>query len=104
MLDALDDQSRDGAIVFLGRMQTAEGGLRANTQIPAADLLSTFTGLQTLDALDAREAVDRQAARQYVLWLRRSEGGFSAGIWDDATDVEYAFYGLGSLALLSADA
>ena len=27
------------------------------------------------------------------------EGGFRGGIWDEATDVEYTFYGIGSLAL-----
>ena len=26
-------------------------------------------------------------------------GGFRGGLWDDRTDVEYTFYGLGTLAL-----
>ncbi len=28
-------------------------------------------------------------------------GGFRGGLWDDRADVEYTFYGLGCLAILS---
>jgi geranylgeranyl transferase type-2 subunit beta len=82
-------------------MQTAEGGLRANARIPVADLLSTFTGLVALAALDSPAAVDRAAARRFVLALQQPAGGFHAGAWDQVADVEYTFYGLGAMALLS---
>ena len=85
---------------FLVDMQTDEGGLRANTRIPIADLLSTFTGGLTLLDLDAFDEIDVDAYRRFVNDMERSEGGFQAAAWDDAHDVEYSFYGLGCLALL----
>jgi geranylgeranyl transferase type-2 subunit beta len=42
-------------------------------------------------------------AFHYVKSLEQSEGGFLGGAWDEATDVEYTFYGLGSLAILNDD-
>ncbi len=78
-----------------------EGGIRANARVPLADLLSTFTGLWTLDRLGALERIDCTAARDYVRSLELAQGGFHGGLWDDGTDVEYTFYGLGVLALLA---
>ena len=101
LLDAVDEPTRRGAAGFLGRMQNAEGGLRANTRIPVADLLSTFTGLVALADLEGLAGVDTAAARRYVEALRQPDGGFRGGAWDDAADVEYTFYGLGTLALLA---
>ena len=89
------------AAAFLAAMQNVEGGLRANARIPAADLLSTFTGLVALADLDALSAVDPARAQRYVESLDQPGGGFRGGLWDDAADVEYTFYGLGSLALLA---
>ena len=103
LLDAMDEPTRRGAIGFLAEMQNAEGGLRANTRIPVADLLSTFTGLVALADLDGLALVDTAAARRYVLALELPDGGFRSGIWDDNADVEYTFYGLGTLALLAAE-
>ena len=34
--------------------------------------------------------------------VKGSDGGFRGAAWDDGHDVEYTFYGLGSLALLVA--
>ena len=78
-----------------------EGGLRANARVPLADLLSTFTGLWTLDQLGALDRIDRDAARAYAESLQCDAGGFHGGFWDGGTDVEYTFYGLGVLALLA---
>ncbi len=97
----LDEPTRVGAARFLAAMQNFEGGLRANTRIPAADLLSTFAGLVALVDLDALAQIDRDAARRYVRSLELAEGGFRGGIWDDRADVEYTFYGLATLALLA---
>jgi geranylgeranyl transferase type-2 subunit beta len=88
-------------IPFLTSMASPEGGLRANTRAPVADLLSTFTGLWTLSQLYALDQMDLAAIRSYVQALQLSNGGFRAGLWDDRTDVEYTCYGLGVLALLS---
>jgi geranylgeranyl transferase type-2 subunit beta len=91
-------------IEFLAQMRSEdEGGLRANDRIPLADLLSTFTGCWTLAQLGALERIDTQKAFHYVKSLERPEGGFRGGVWDEDTDVEYTFYGLGSLALLYSE-
>jgi geranylgeranyl transferase type-2 subunit beta len=100
MLGGLDGPTRAAARRFLAAMQTQEGGLRANTRIPLADLLSTFTGLVALDQLGAASAIDTAAALRFVKSLEQPHGGFRAGAWDDAVDVEYTFYGLGALAVL----
>ncbi len=92
---------QNAAVRFLAKMQNAEGGLRANNQIPLADLLSTFTGLLSLADLDRLDAVDLQAARKYVARLDSPQGGFLAGSWDETVDVEYTSYGLAAMALLA---
>src|SRR6185436_6667663 len=58
ILGALDEQTRGETIDFLAEMQTDEGGLRANTRIPIADLLSTFTGVLTLQDLGGDQEID----------------------------------------------
>ena len=97
--DSLDDEVRDRALDFLVNMQTDEGGLRANTRIPIPDLLSTFTGALTLLDLGAGNDFDALAARQLAESLQLPTGGFRGGAWDPGDDVEYTFYGIGTLAL-----
>ena len=102
IVGGLDELVQASAANFLTAMQTSEGGLRANSRLPVADLLSTFTGLVALEDLQARTRIDAAAVRRFVETLDQPTGGFRAGIWDDAVDVEYTFYGLGTLALLTA--
>ncbi len=98
----LTTELREQVIEFLMEMPSPmEGGLRANGRAPAADLLSTFTGLWTLDQLGALDRVDLDSARRYAQSLELDDGGFHGGLWDDGTDVEYTFYGLGIRALLT---
>ncbi len=104
VLEAIDDETREVTIDYLAEMQNEEGGLLANTRIPVADVLSTFTGTLTLGDLDGLARLDLLAARRYVESMQRAGGGFHGGQWDDATDVEYTFYGLGAAALLTAGA
>ena len=101
ILNVKEAALRDGAIRFLTGMQTTEGGLRANTRIPVADLLSTFTALLSLAELGGLDQIDGPSAMRYVLSLESPEGGFRGGVWDREIDVEYTFYGLGALALLA---
>lgn len=104
ILDSLDDDARAATLDFLAQMQTDEGGLRANTRIPIADLLSTFTGLLTLQDLNGSRQVNLGALQRYVHGMARPEGGFHGAAWDTAHDVEYSFYGLGCMALLANEA
>ncbi len=87
-------------IEYLAEMPSMEGGLRANDRIPLADLLSTFTGCWTLEQLGALDRINLDQAFHFVKALELETGGFLGGAWDEATDVEYTFYGLGSMALL----
>jgi geranylgeranyl transferase type-2 subunit beta len=100
MLGGLDPAERAGIIEFLASMQNDEGGLRANTRIPIADLLSTFTGCLTLRDLGALSEVDEGAAARFARAMECEHGGFRGGELDPGHDVEYTFYGLGCLALL----
>lgn len=84
---------------FLVEMSSMEGGLRANDRIPLADLLSTFTGSWTLTQLGAFERLKPRQLYAFAESVQEEAGGFRGGIWDEAADVEYTFYGLGTLAL-----
>jgi geranylgeranyl transferase type-2 subunit beta len=104
ILGELDDTARSGTADFLAGLPSPfEGGLRANDRIPAADLLSTFTGGWTLDQLGAADRLDWPAVRSYAEECERPIGGFRGGLWDEQTDVEYTFYGLGTLALAALE-
>jgi geranylgeranyl transferase type-2 subunit beta len=103
ILNALDDELREDTIEFLGEMQTDEGGLRANTRIPIADLLSSFTGFLTLIDLGGGKKIDRTQLLRYANRLQQLDGGFHGAEWDKVCDVEYTFYGIGCLALIHAD-
>lgn len=102
--DALTDEARAEVIDFLAALPSPlEGGFRANDRIPAADLLSTFTASWTLAQLGAADRLDLSSVRDYVESCELPTGGFRGGLWDEGDDVEYTFYGLGTLAL-TADA
>src|SRR5262249_6895586 len=101
MTGSLTDEIRTTTASFLAATVSDEGGLRANGRVPLADLLSTFTGLWTLSEFGALDRVDGRAALQYARAIERPEGGFHGGAWDTGHDVEYTFYGLGTIALLA---
>lgn len=101
ILDALDEDTAQQTVDFLCEMQTMEGGLRANTRIPVADLLSTFTGLLTLVDLGAAHELDLRSIQLYAEQLQVEVGGYRGALLDPGHDVEYSFYGLGTDALLT---
>ncbi len=100
ILNSLNKETRESTIGFLLEMNTDEGGMRANTRIPFADLLSTFTCMLTLEDLDAIHELDLPALRRYVDSMATTDGGFRGAELDPENDIEYSFYGLGALALL----
>ena len=100
MLDQVNEEVKELTIDFLFEMQTDEGGLRANTRIPIADLLSSFTGGLTLQDLGGFDEIEVDPYAKFVDSLQLPTGGFQAAAWDEAHDVEYTFYGLGCLALI----
>lgn len=99
-LGRLDIQHELDTVEFLLEMQSEEGGLTANTRIPFADLLSSFTGLTTLVDLNASENLSIPRLVQYAESMQSaSAGGFVGFALDQTPDVEYTFYGLATLAM-----
>lgn len=102
-LGAMDHDIADDILAFLTDVISAEGGFQANTRIPFADGLSTFTALLTAQDLGRRDLISPD---KILNWLQtaieRPEGGFRGASWDQQADVEYTFYGLGILGLLYA--
>ncbi|QDT01827.1 Prenyltransferase and squalene oxidase repeat protein [Rubripirellula lacrimiformis] len=98
-LDLIDQFDFTDTAEFLAEMQSDEGGLTANTRIPFADLLSSFTGLLTLSDLQAHDRVDIPAIQRYAMSMQSPSGGFVGFSLDQTADVEYTFYGLATLSL-----
>ncbi|MBW3543558.1 MAG: terpene cyclase/mutase family protein [Planctomycetes bacterium] len=100
ILGGMDDEIRDDVQRFLLEVRSGEGGFQANTRIPFADGLSTFTGLLTVQHLALPDVIDEAAVERFVSGeLEFPTGGFRGAAWDDQADVEYTFYGLANLAL-----
>jgi geranylgeranyl transferase type-2 subunit beta len=104
MLNAIEERILNGVPEFLLSLQTDDGGWAANTRIPLADVLSTFTALVTLIDLGAAKQANLANAANYIHSMARPGGGFAGFELDPAKDVEYTFYGLGGLALLANEA
>ncbi|MEO1997361.1 MAG: prenyltransferase/squalene oxidase repeat-containing protein [Planctomycetaceae bacterium] len=101
MLGGLDDEIRRDVREFLIEVRSDEGGFQANSRIPFADGLSTFTGLLTVQDLNLEGVLDPGRVERFQTeWLEFPTGGFRGASWDEQADVEYTFYGLGTLALL----
>lgn len=98
--DNLDADLADrGRAFFLG-MLGEEGGFKANGRIPFSDVLSTFTSLWSLEDMGGVTNVPLDRVKAFLDNVALPGGGFRGGSWDAGADVEYTFYGLGSLALI----
>jgi geranylgeranyl transferase type-2 subunit beta len=100
-LGCLTEDTSAGVIEFLAEQQVEGSGFAANTRMPMADLLSTFTASLTLHDLNALDQVELGDVKNYVHSMERPGGGFAGFELDPADDVEYTFYGLGTLAILA---
>lgn len=97
----MDDELRGDIHEFLTLVTSNEGGFQANTRIPFADGLSTFTGLLTAIDLNLNHLLTPSVVEKYIMnSLELSSGGFKGAEWDEQADVEYTFYGLGVLGLV----
>ena len=104
-MDAMDNDIADDVLGFLTDVTSAEGGFQANTRIPFADGLSTFTGLLTAQDLGRRDVIPPDRILHFVTTsLELPTGGFRGASWDQQADAEYTFYGLGILGLLFSGA
>jgi geranylgeranyl transferase type-2 subunit beta len=103
MTDRLDMAMRAKVGGFLATVKHKQGGFQANTRMPIADGLSTFTGAVTALDLGFDDMIDPNLEESFVAdQLEVAAGGFRAAGWDDQPDVEYTYYGLGVLSLLWA--
>ncbi|MDP6438431.1 MAG: terpene cyclase/mutase family protein [Candidatus Brocadiia bacterium] len=89
-----------GTVEFVASMQRPDGGFGAHRRVPVSDLMSTFTALVTLAEGDAMGRVNMASVGRFVKALAGPDGGFRGTTLDDATDLEYTYYGLGALGLL----
>lgn len=103
VLGGLDDDIIADVLGFLTDVASSEGGFQANTRIPFADGLSTFTGLLTAQDLGSDDLLPPRRIEEFVSGaLESPDGGFMGASWDQQSDAEYTFYGLGTLGLLNA--
>jgi len=101
ILEAMDEEICEDITHFLKEVRSDEGGFQANTRIPFADGLSTFTGLLTIQDLQLPQFMKLgQVQKFFETQLEFPTGGFRGASWDEQADVEYTFYGLGTLSLI----
>jgi geranylgeranyl transferase type-2 subunit beta len=100
ILQGGDDTITNGVVRWLKTQQTPSGGWLAAPDAPAPDLLSTYTAVFNLVLLDQLSKAEMASALRFLKTCQpTSGGGFTAGPWDTAADVEYTSYGLSLLAL-----
>ncbi len=100
--EAITAELTESTVDFLVEAIGPEGGIRANDRVPLCDLLSTFTGAWTLAELGSFQSLDTKALGAFLDAVEQPEGGYFAGVWDEAADVEYTFYGLALRSLNAA--
>jgi hypothetical protein len=83
--------------VALKDMQEENGGFKADALAPIPDLLSTATSLFALKNYGIRPKYE---PLDFIEAHFSENGGFSATLFDDRSDMEYVFYGLLALGSL----
>lgn len=96
-----DRPTFDAAGAALVELQDESGGVRAHGAAPMADLMSTFTVMESLRSTRQMGRLRLAGAGRYVRGLALASGGFRGVAGHGEADVEYTFYGVGALALLS---
>jgi len=104
MFDALDEATATKAARFVLSMQRDDGGFAAHAEAPFSDLLSTFTAAVVLSRLGLARRARLGSMARFAGSLALPDGGFRGAAADDAGDVEYTYYGLGTLGLLALEA
>ncbi len=102
MVPDVDAGPVSGAVEFLINMLCPEGGFAAGARAPQPDLMSTFTAMVTLFSLGVASDIKLAPVGRFVRDLALPNGGFAGTPGDRVADVEYTYYGLGTLALLAA--
>ena len=95
------ERSNEKHAEFLAGMYSSEGGFYATPAAPIADLLSTYTALFTLTALNRVEPRYLDGATRYVRSLECAAGGYLGFALETIADCEYTFYGLGVESIIN---
>ena len=82
---------------YLSNIQNKTGGFAATEHSPLPDILSTATALFVLDCYNKKPEISTEGFID-AHWL--DNGGFSATLQEETSDVEYTFYGLLALGTL----
>ena len=101
ILGELDDADRDATARLPRRAAVALRG-RAARQRPHPGGRPALDVHRRLDARPTRARPDGSTGSRCASYAEECErpiGGFRGGLWDEQADVEYTFYGLGTLAL-----
>jgi hypothetical protein len=102
VLAELGQPADESAAAYLLNCVHPSGGLVAMIGAPAADLLSTATGLHALARMGVPPGPPAAAATLgFVAGLMLPDGGFRGSPDDRAADCEYTFYGLLALGHLA---
>jgi geranylgeranyl transferase type-2 subunit beta len=95
------DAAINRAAAYFLSVQAQDGGFLAHAKTPYPDLLSTFTALATLIAMNRIEQVHLKKHAQFAGLMANADGGFRSCIVDAESDIEHAYYGFGCLALIA---
>ena len=97
----LDDEIKEKTSNYLSSLQQEGGGCFAHQEAPESDLLSTFTALVAAIDMDSLCKLRLGDIGRFIKSLQAPAGGFHATTLDTVADLEYTFYGIGTLALLA---
>lgn len=102
-LGKVDQQTRKKVIGFIKSCQNQDGGF-LSSPMPQSEssLLSTYFALNTLDALEAKDRIDREAATSYILSLVQENGSIRASSKDSFESLVTTYYGISALDLLDS--
>ncbi|PKQ61547.1 hypothetical protein BZG02_15260 [Labilibaculum filiforme] len=96
-----DVNENEKTVAWLKQMHTKRGGFKAAEGVPIADLLSTATALLALQLSGENMQSFAENSVNFINLHWDTSGGFFGSIADMTCDVEYTYYALLGLGVLS---
>lgn len=94
-------EGRDKSIDWLKSQISKDGGFLAAPEAPIADVLSTGTSVLSLKLINKLSKEKATSAAEFVNLHWHETGGFFGSIADQHPDVEYTFYALLAIGVLT---
>ena len=101
MSSTSESEETDKTKEWLKQMLTKRGGFKAAEGVPIADLLSTSTALLALNVSEENMQEYAENSVNFINLHWDESGGFFGSIADMTCDVEYTYYALLGLGVLS---